>query len=74
MKRLLIIGLAWFVISCHNKTEKGSSTNYRIKGDTIFIPETSNLNEKIKTTIVSSTPYRHKRSASGIVKAIPNTL
>ena len=72
MKRLLIISLVGLIISCHNKTEKGLSTNYSIKGDTIIIPATSNLKDKIKTMVVSAAPYHHKRSASGIVKAIPN--
>lgn len=66
------MSVAWLTISCHSKTEPGSSANYIIKGDTIFIPGNSNLKEKIKTTVVSATPYRYKRSASGIVKAIPN--
>ncbi len=72
MKRLFYIGIAFIAISCHSKTESGSSVNYVIKGDTIFIPANSNLNGKIKTKVVSSVPYRHKKSASGIVKAIPN--
>jgi len=72
MKKLIIISLAWVAFSCHSKTETGASAGYTIKGDTIFIPANSNLKDKIKTTVISSTPYSHKRSASGIVKAIPN--
>jgi membrane fusion protein, heavy metal efflux system len=72
MNRLLIISLIVLATACHTNSEKSSSANYSIKGDTIIIPGTSNLKEKIKTTVVSATPYRHKRSASGIVKAIPN--
>lgn len=72
MKRLLIMSLAWLAFSCQSKAGPGSSANYTVKGDTIFLTGNSNLKEKIKTSVVSATPYRHKRSASGIVKAIPN--
>ena len=72
MKRLLCISLIGLMFSCHTKTGPGISANYFIKGDTIVIPGNSNLIEKIKTDKVSAAPYRHKRSASGIVKAIPN--
>jgi len=72
MKRTLVMSLAWLAISCQSKTEPGSSANYTIKGDTICIPQNSNLKKKIKTVLVSAIPYHYKRSASGIVKAIPN--
>lgn len=72
MKQLIFICLAWLTVSCHNKSESISLANYTLKGDTILIPDNSNLKEKIKTTLVSAVPYRHKLSASGIVKAIPN--
>ncbi len=72
MERFLVISLACLIISCHNKTGPSSSMNYKISGDTILISGNSNLKEKIRTAKVSATPYRHKRSASGIVKAIPN--
>ena len=74
MKRLLILGIAWAAISCHSKTESGSSESYTISGDTIFIPGNSKLKEKIKTAVISAIPYSHSRSASGIVKAIPNNF
>ena len=72
MKQLIFICLAWLTVSCHNKSESVSSANYTLRGDTILIPENSNLKEKLKTTLVSSMPYKHKLSASGVVKAIPN--
>ncbi len=72
MKKILIMSMVWVAISCHSKTEPVSSANFSIHGDTIIIPENSNLREKIKTSVVSATPYRNKQSASGIVKAIPN--
>ncbi len=72
MKRLLYFSMVWLASSCHSKTEPGVSANYIIKGDTIVIPVNSNLNGKIKTSLVSVVPYRCKRSASGVVKAIPN--
>ena len=74
MKRLFYISVALIAMSCHSKTESVNSANYSIKGDTVFIPVGSNLNGKIKTEIVNSAPYRHKKSASGIVKAIPNNF
>ncbi len=72
MKRVLYLSMAILAFSCNSKTESGISANYTIKGDTILIPGNSNFNGKIKTALVGTTPYRHKRSASGIVKAIPN--
>lgn len=72
MKQILFICIVWLVVSCQNNTNQGSSANYVIKGDTVIIPESSNLKEKIKTAFVSSSPYKHKLSASGVVKAIPN--
>ncbi len=72
MKRFLFICIAWLTISCHSNTAPVSSANYIISGDTILIPANSNLKEKIKTEKVNAAPYRHKRTASGIVKAIPN--
>jgi membrane fusion protein, heavy metal efflux system len=72
MKQLMFVCIAWVAVSCHSNTKPVTLANYVIKGDTILIPGNSNLKEKIKTTLVSSVPYRHKRSASGIVKAIPN--
>jgi len=68
----MLICIAWLAISCHNNTSPVSSANYTLKGDTILIPENSNLKEKLKTTLVSTVPYKHKLSASGVVKAIPN--
>ncbi len=72
MRYLIFICLAWLAVSCHNKKESGTVENYVIKGDTIYIPENSNLREKIKTSVVCSVPYRHKLSSTGVVKAIPN--
>jgi len=72
MKQLIFICLAWLTVSCHNKSESVSSANYTLKGDTILIPENSNLKEKLKMNLVSTVPYKHKLSASGVVKAIPN--
>ena len=72
MKRIFVMSLAWLAISCHSKTEPGLSSNYSMRGDTIYIAQNSNLKKKIKTTLVSAAPYRNKRSAAGIVKAIPN--
>lgn len=72
MKKLLYFSMVWLASSCHSKTDPGVSANYIIKGDTIVIPSNSNLNGKIRTSMVSAVPYRNKRSASGVVKAIPN--
>ena len=72
MKHLIYICIAWLTISCHSNSVPASPENFILKSDTIIIPENSNLREKIKTTKISSIPYQQKRSASGIVKAIPN--
>ena len=72
MKRFMAICIAWLTISCHSNTAPVSSANYILRGDTIIIPENSNLKGKIKTMPVSSALYKHKLSASGVVKAIPN--
>ena len=72
MKRLVYISMVWLAVSCHTKTEPGISSNFRLNGDTIFITGKSALKEKIATARVSTAPYSYKRSASGVVKAIPN--
>lgn len=72
MKRFIYFSLAWLMLSCHGKTVSVSPENYILKGDTILIPENSNLREKIRTTRISSVPYKQKKSASGVIKAIPN--
>jgi len=72
MKHILFISIAWLVVACHSNTTPETTANYTIKGDTIVIPAGSNLKEKIKTALVSSSSYEHKLTASGIVKAIPN--
>lgn len=72
MKQLILIYLTWLAVSCHSRSESLPAANYTLKGDTILIPDNSNLKEKIKTILVTATTYRPKLSASGIVKAIPN--
>jgi cobalt-zinc-cadmium efflux system membrane fusion protein len=72
MKQLIIIGMAWFVVSCHSNGPTLTTANFTLNADTIFIPKNSNLSEKIKTSRVNAIPYRQKLTASGIVKAIPN--
>lgn len=72
MNRLVFICIAWLAVSCQTNTKPASTENYIIKGDTIIIPHNSNLTAKIKTAIVSAVPYSQKRTASGVVKAIPN--
>ncbi|MEI6679900.1 MAG: efflux RND transporter periplasmic adaptor subunit, partial [Mariniphaga sp.] len=72
MNRLVFICVAWLSVSCQTNSKPVSTENYIIKGDTIIIPQNSNLTAKIKTAIVSAVPYNYKRSASGVVKAIPN--
>ena len=72
MKQLTFICLSMLMVACHSNSPTVTMANYILKGDTIMIPDNSNLKEKIKTTKVSAIPYRQKLSASGIVKAIPN--
>jgi len=72
MKLITFIVIAWLAISCHNNSAPVPAANYIIHGDTIIIPENSNLKEKIKSSSVSTALYKHKLSASGVVKAIPN--
>ncbi len=68
----MYICIAWLIISCQSNNVSVPPGNFILKSDTIIIPGNSNLRDKIKTTRISSAPYRHKLSASGIVKAIPN--
>ena len=49
MKQLIFMCLAWLMVACHSNSPTLSTVNYTLKGDTILIPENSNLKEKIKT-------------------------
>lgn len=71
-KKFIFIILTAITAACNHKTDSGDERNYFIKGDTIFIPDKSNLKEKLKIETVKQEPYRYKLTTTGIVKAIPN--
>jgi membrane fusion protein, heavy metal efflux system len=72
IKKLIFIILTAITAACNHKTDSSDQGNYIAKGDTIFIPEKSNLREKFKIEKVREEPYRYKLTTTGVVKAIPN--
>jgi cobalt-zinc-cadmium efflux system membrane fusion protein len=73
MNRALLL-LSFFIIgfsACHNASEDHKESTFIVKGDTIIVSEASNLNNKLKTTVVKSESYSLQMQTAGIVKAIP---
>lgn len=68
----VIIALTVLMISCgYKKTAATEVDSYQLNGDTISIPEHSNLKAKLKIITVQSEPYRLQTITEGVVKVIP---
>ncbi|OMP75875.1 MULTISPECIES: efflux RND transporter periplasmic adaptor subunit [unclassified Chitinophaga] len=68
---LLFNGMFLINYSCHSPQAETENINYTLLGDTIIIPENSNLQNKLATTTAQSEPYRLQMLTTGTVKAIP---
>lgn len=72
MKYFFLFCISAIGVACQNNTEQHVAAIIHSSGDTIIIPENSNITEKIRTAKVMSEQYRKKIITSGIVRAIPN--
>nr|WP_068889459.1 efflux RND transporter periplasmic adaptor subunit [Pedobacter panaciterrae] len=72
-----ILSLTWFcsimfaLWSCNSQVNEIEKSNYILYGDTIIIPEKSNLKGKLKAVVVQDEPYQIQLFTAGTVKAIP---
>ncbi len=72
-KILILISIVWLSLaSCGPKKVGGLQKNYFLKGDTIVIPDSSNIRSKIKIASASIEPYRLQIFSAAKVTAIPN--
>jgi cobalt-zinc-cadmium efflux system membrane fusion protein len=59
-------------VSCNHKQDQGEIINYLIQGDTIVIPDNSNIKEKLLLYTLKEESFSPQMVTAGIVKAIPN--
>jgi cobalt-zinc-cadmium efflux system membrane fusion protein len=59
-------------VSCSNRTIQEDPVNYMVTGDTVFIPEHSNIRTRLKHEEVVTEAYRLELITAGIVRTIPN--
>ena len=70
---LFLIGIVWLsVASCGHKKVDDVQKNYIIKGDTIVIPEGSNIKPKLKIAKATVEPYKLQIFSAAKITAIPN--
>ena len=70
---LFPIGIVWLsVASCGHKKVDDVQKNYIIKGDTIVIPEGSNIKPKLKIAKATVEPYKLQIFSAAKITAIPN--
>jgi len=70
MKNILIFVIV--LTACNAKNNSHQQNEISLAGDTIYISENSNLQNKLKTEIINPELYRTVISTYGIVQAIPN--
>jgi cobalt-zinc-cadmium efflux system membrane fusion protein len=69
---MLIVIATWFLaVSCSHKTEH-AQRNYVLKGDTIIIPDSSNIKSKIHIGKATTEPYKLQVFSAAKISAIPN--
>ncbi len=68
---LILISL-WFIgTSCIHKKAENVTQNYILKGDTIIIPDSSNIKSKLKISPASLEPYKLQIFSAAKITAIP---
>ncbi|MCX7743104.1 MAG: efflux RND transporter periplasmic adaptor subunit [Flavobacteriales bacterium] len=68
---ILIFSSIFFQISCIKKNKEFNESEYILKGDTIYIPPQSILQEKLVKEKVTLSEFKFDLSTAGTVKAIP---
>jgi len=63
--------LVLVLAACQQKKIVNEQRNIVLKGDTVLIPDSSNIKAKIRLTTVNTEPYRVQMITAGTVKAIP---
>ena len=68
---LLVIVVCLVAASCRHKPERVPQ-NYLLKGDTIVIPDSSNIKSKLRIARASVEPYKLQIFSAAKITAIPN--
>ncbi|HTQ63411.1 MAG TPA: efflux RND transporter periplasmic adaptor subunit [Puia sp.] len=68
---LIFVVVSANFFACHSAKQETDASNYTLQGDTIVVPENSNLKSKLIISSVQSQPYRLQMLTAGTVKAIP---
>src|SRR3974377_224865 len=72
MKQTILLLLSVSLLAaCASKEPEKDEANYLVHGDTIIIPQNSNLKSKLIVSSVQMEPYRLQMLTAGTVKAIP---
>jgi cobalt-zinc-cadmium efflux system membrane fusion protein len=69
---ILFVAVLSAAFSCKHKSESQQVVNYRLQGDLIIIPDSSNIKPQIKLTQVVLEPYKLQLYSAAKIKAIPN--
>ena len=57
--------------ACEGKAPEQDAPNFTVQGDTVIVPDNSNLKSKLVLSTVQTEPYRLQMLTAGTVKAIP---
>src|SRR5579859_3868194 len=67
-----IVAIVVLVVACRNEKAPAQRVNYKLQGDEIFIPDSSNIKPQIKLIKASKEPYKLQLYSAAKIKAIPN--
>ncbi|WP_343689257.1 efflux RND transporter periplasmic adaptor subunit [Chitinophaga sp.] len=72
MKKVIVcISTMVVLAACARKQTEHETDNFTVHGDTVIVPESSNLKGRLKVSVIQSEPYRLQMLTAGTVKAIP---
>src|SRR5258708_37160944 len=73
VQTLIFTSIVWIsIVSCSPKKSNDLQKNYIIKGDTIIIPDSSNIKSKLKISNATIELYKLQIFSAAKVTAIPN--
>ncbi|MFN4145215.1 MAG: efflux RND transporter periplasmic adaptor subunit [Runella sp.] len=73
MKHLLVILIGILgLVACQTETSDETPERFVMRGDTVIVPESSIVTDKIKTAVINEESYKFELITAGTVKAIPN--
>lgn len=75
MNKLYII-VSWCILlaSCNSNKSESDNVNVQYKGDTVYVPDNSIVNSKIKLYTVTTQEYSTELNTTGVVKAIAGQM